>query len=86
MHNVEVFVNYNPPCNSVSTARRLNKRTMNDDDEITEPVNSMDAEDSHVLSGGLPERPRLKRPLAHRASPSLPQLRVWMASKVKMNQ
>ena len=27
MHNVEVFVNYDPPCNSVSTARRLNKRS-----------------------------------------------------------
>ena len=27
MHNVEVFVNYDPPCNSVFTARRLNKRS-----------------------------------------------------------
>ena len=60
MHNVEVFLNYNPPCNSVSTARRLNKRTMNDDDEITEPVNSMDAEDSHVLSGGSPRAPKVE--------------------------
>ena len=33
---------------------------MNDDDEITEPVNSMDAEDSHVLSGGSPRVPEVK--------------------------
>ena len=31
MHNVEVFVNYDPPCNSVSTARRLNKRSSSND-------------------------------------------------------
>ena len=33
---------------------------MNDDDEITEPVNSIDAEDSHVLSGGPPRVPKVK--------------------------
>ena len=60
MHNVEVFVNYDPPCNSVSTARRLNKRAMNDDDEITKPLYSMDAKDSHVLSGGSPSAPEVK--------------------------
>ena len=60
MHNVEVFVNYDPPCNSVSTARRLNKRTMNDDDEITKPLYSIDAKDSHVLSGGSPSTPEVK--------------------------
>ena len=27
MNNVEVFVNYDPSCNSVSTAGRLNKRS-----------------------------------------------------------
>ena len=60
MHNVEVFVNYDPPCNSVSTARRLNKRTMNNDDEITKPLYSMDTKDSHVLSGGSPSAPEVK--------------------------
>ena len=33
---------------------------MNNDDEITKPLYSMDAKDSHVLSGGSPSAPEVK--------------------------
>lgn len=53
MHNVEVFVNYDPPCNSVSTARRLNKRSSSSRRRHQAAVPAPPANSKHSTSSPL---------------------------------